>query len=121
MPSGNPSEQPGQPLENPVLIFFLLTHTHTGTNPYWIPILGQSAVVGHFSLTEENKHDHERVQKSSVKIILKERYKDYSSSLDRLDLGDLNTRKEKNCQNLAQQRAKNVTLNSKRIMKKKKH
>ena len=58
-------------------------------------ILEQSAVVWHFSLTEENKQDLERVQKTCLKIILKGKYQDYNSSLDILDLEDLNTRREK--------------------------
>ena len=74
-------------------------------------ILEQSAVVWHFSLTEENKQDLERVQKTCLKIILKGRYRDYNSSLDLLDLEDLNTRREKLCQKFAQQSAKNATLN----------
>ena len=48
-------------------------------------ILEQSAVVWHFRLTEENKQDLERVQKTCLKIILKGRYIDYNSSLDLLD------------------------------------
>ena len=39
--------------------------------------LEQSAVVWHSSLTEENKADLERVQRSAVKIIMGERYKGY--------------------------------------------
>ena len=74
-------------------------------------ILEQSAVVWHFSLTEENKQDLERVQKTYVKIILKERYKDYNSALDILDLEDLNTRRDRLCQKFAKQSAKNGTLN----------
>ena len=74
-------------------------------------ILVQSAVVWHFSLTEENKQDLERVQKTSLKIILKGRYSDYNNALDILDLEDLNTRREKLCKKFATQSAKNSTLN----------
>ena len=74
-------------------------------------ILEQSAVVWHFSLTGENKQDLERVQKTSLKIILKGRYKDYNSALDILDLEDLNTRRDRLCQKFAKQSARNGTLN----------
>ena len=50
-------------------------------------------------------------KKTSVKIILKGRYKDYNSALDILDLEDLNTRRDRLCQKFAKQSAKNGTLN----------
>ena len=40
-------------------------------------VLEQSCPVWHSSLTEENAHDLERVQKSALRIILKERYTTY--------------------------------------------
>ena len=40
-------------------------------------VLEQSAVVWHFGLTEENRHDLERVQKSACKVILRRKYEDY--------------------------------------------
>ena len=49
--------------------------------------LEQSSVVWHSSLTEENKTDLERVQKSIVKIIMGENYKSYNKSLQYLDIG----------------------------------
>ena len=53
--------------------------------------LEQSAVVWHSSLSEENKSDLERVQKSAVKIIMGEKYQGYQKSLALLDMeiGDL--------------------------------
>ena len=45
---------------------------------------------GHSSLTEENKTDLERVQKTATKIILGERYKNYEQALTELDLETLN-------------------------------
>ena len=49
-------------------------------------ILEQSCVVWHSSLTEENKKDLERVQKSAVKIMLGKKYQDYESALMLVDL-----------------------------------
>ena len=40
-------------------------------------ILEQSATVWHSSLTEENKADLERVQKSAIKVILNDKYNGY--------------------------------------------
>ena len=44
--------------------------------------LEHSATVWHSSLTEGNKNDLERVQKSALKTILKERYKIYKNTLE---------------------------------------
>ena len=48
--------------------------------------LEQSAVVWHSGLAEKNKRDLERVQKSALKIILKDRYKNYNYNYDRVKL-----------------------------------
>ena len=63
--------------------------------------LEQSAVVWHSSLTEKNKNDLERVQKSAFKIILGDRYKSYKKSLIELDLATLEERRESLCLNFA--------------------
>ena len=42
---------------------------------YVLYVLEQSAAVWHSSLSEENVKNLERVQKSSIKIMLKEKYK----------------------------------------------
>ena len=60
-------------------------------------ILEQSCVVWHSSLTEENKKDLERVQKSAVKIMLGKKYQDYESALMLVDLENLNERRENLC------------------------
>ena len=52
-------------------------------------ILEQSSPVWHSSITEENKDDLERIQKSAVKIILQEKYKGYSQGLAQLGLEPL--------------------------------
>ena len=61
----------------------------------------QSAVVWHSSLTEKNKNDLERVQKSALKIIMGDKYKSYKKSLQELDLDTLEQRREKLCLNFA--------------------
>ena len=55
--------------------------------------LEQSAVVWHSSLTEQNKSDLERVQKSALKVILGLKYENYKKALNDLDLVTL----EENC------------------------
>ena len=56
--------------------------------------LEQSAVVWHSSLTDENKSDLERVQRSAMKIILGSKYQSYKKALDVLDLETLDERRE---------------------------
>jgi hypothetical protein len=48
----------------------------------------------HFSITNEEKADIERVQEAACKIILGERYSDYPSALDALNLDSLATRRQ---------------------------
>ena len=61
-------------------------------------ILEQSATVWHSSLSEENKSDLERVQKTALKIILDQRYKSYKNALNILDLESLNDRRKYLCE-----------------------
>ena len=70
-------------------------------------ILEKSATVWHSSLTEENKNDLERVQKSAFKIILGEQYKTYSNALQKLQLETLNLRRENLCLSFAIKASKN--------------
>ena len=63
-------------------------------------LLEQSATVWHSSLTEENSHDLERVQKSALRIILGEGYIGYKKSLEKLDMESLNERREQLCLSL---------------------
>ena len=70
-------------------------------------ILEKSATVWHSSLTEENKTDLERVQKSAFKIILREQYKSYSNALLKLQLETLNLRRENLCLSFAIKTSKN--------------
>ena len=52
-------------------------------------ILEQSCVVWDMSLTEENKNDLERTQKSFAKLVLNEDYKNYKNALFLLKLQTL--------------------------------
>ena len=70
-------------------------------------ILEKSATVWHSSLTEENKTDLERVQRSVLKIILGEQYKSYSNALLKLQLETLNLRRENLCLSFAIKTSKN--------------
>ena len=60
------------------------------------PVLEQSAVVWHSSLTEENSADLERVQKSAVRVIMGKQHINYESSPRSLNLSELK-KEEKNC------------------------
>ena len=70
-------------------------------------VLEQSATVWHSSLTEENKNDLERVQKSAVRIIMGNKYKGYIKSLETLELETLDERREILCLNFAKKSSKN--------------
>ena len=60
-------------------------------------ILEQSAVVWNSGLTEENKNNLERVQKTCLKIIYRENYQNYSSVLKTANLMSLSDRRKKLC------------------------
>ena len=51
----------------------------------------------HYSITEEEKADIERVQKVACKVILKERYSSYENALLTLDLQTLSERRDILC------------------------
>ena len=56
--------------------------------------LDQSAVVWHSSLTQKNRNDLERIQKSAVRCILGNSYKGYEDALERLGLLTLEERRD---------------------------
>ena len=60
-------------------------------------ILEQSCVVWHGSLTEENRSDLERIQKNSLRIILKNKYINYEQALNDLNIDTLENRRETLC------------------------
>ena len=83
--------------------------------------LEQSAVVWHSSLTEHNKSDLERVQKSALKVILGSKYVSYQKALDILDLETLEERREHLCIKFAQKCTRNEKAKSIFPLKKKIH
>ena len=72
--------------------------------------LEQSAVVWHSSLTQKNSSDLERVQKSALKLILKEKYVDYKNALNVMKLDTLAVRREKLCLKFAKDCVRNDKL-----------
>ena len=62
-------------------------------------LLEYCSVVWHSTLTKEQSADLERVQKTSLKIILGERYSGYSDALDAFNLKTLSSRREARCLN----------------------
>jgi hypothetical protein len=70
-------------------------------------LLEQSAVVWHRSLTQENIDDLERVKKSTVKIILGDKYLGYKKSFDKLEMDTLNDRRDQLCLDFAKSCVKN--------------
>ena len=70
-------------------------------------LLEQSCTVWHSGLTQENSEDLERVQKSALKVILKESYKNYSNALNILELESLKDRREFLCLQFAKNNLKN--------------
>ena len=73
--------------------------------------LEQSAVVWHSSLTRKNTDDLERVQKSALKLILKERYIDYKNALKVVRLDTLEERRQKLCLKFAKACVRHEKLN----------
>ena len=65
-------------------------------------LLEQSATVWHSSLTQDNKNDLERMQKTALKIILGNKYKSYRDALTLLEIDSLEERRENLCLNFAQ-------------------
>ena len=72
--------------------------------------LEQSASVWHSSLTLQNITDLERVQKTAMKIILKNQYKGYKNSLHHLEMDSLLDRREQLCLNFAIKCLKNKKM-----------
>ena len=78
---------------------------------YCRSILEQSATLWGSSITQENKDDLERIQKSFAKMILKNEYTDYETALLKLNLQSLEQRRKELCSNLTTNSIKNNTLN----------
>ena len=69
-------------------------------------IVEQSVPVWHSSLTDENRTDLERIQKSAFRIILGNRYKNYQNALNLLEMDTLEARREHLCLVFAQKASK---------------
>ena len=83
--------------------------------------LEHSAVVWHCSLSQENKNDLERVQKSALKVILGEKYKGYKKALNDLCIETLDERRESLCLKFAKRCIKNEKATNMFPLNKKKH
>ena len=77
---------------------------------YCRSVLEQSAVVWSSSLSEQNKIDLERTQKSFSKVALKNNYTEYESGLLRLNLETLESRRQTLCLKWAKTGIKNNTM-----------
>ena len=84
-------------------------------------VLEQSATVWHSSLTQENKEDLERVQKSAIRIIMGEEFQGYQKSLDKLDIETLDARRETLCLNFALKTSKSPKMKEMFSLKDKHH
>ena len=69
-------------------------------------LLEQSCTIWHSGLTDDNRNDLERVQKSALKIILKNKYKSYQNALNFLELENLENRREFLCLKFAKNHSK---------------
>ena len=84
-------------------------------------LLEQSATVWLSSLTEENKTDLERVQKTALKLILEEKYITYKHALRLIDLENLSERTENLCLAFALKTSKNEKFRDMFPLKSKEH
>ena len=75
-------------------------------------VLEQSCVLWDGTLTEENKHDLERTQKSFAKLVLQEKYKNYKNALLQLNLDSLESRRQGLLLKFAKDGIKHNKLNS---------
>ena len=75
-------------------------------------VLEQSCVVWHSSLTAEDSNSLERIQKSAVKIILGNQYKNYEEALEKINLEPLNERRNVLCLKFAKKCLKNKKVSN---------
>ena len=83
--------------------------------------LEQSAVVWHSGLTLKAKNDLERVQKSALRLILREKYSSYKDALDVIGIDSLEKRREKLCLKFAKACLRNEKLSDMFPKNKKSH
>ena len=84
-------------------------------------VLEQSCVVWHSSLTQDNREDIERTQKTFCKLILQENYGNYENALMKLNLLTLEKRREILCLKFAKSGIKYEKLNDLFPKKSKEH
>ena len=72
--------------------------------------LEQTSTLWHSSLTQQNINDLERIQKTAIKIILRNQYNGYDKSLIKLDMEKLFERRESLCLNYAINSLKNEKM-----------
>ena len=84
-------------------------------------ILEQNCTVWHSGLSAEDSENIERVQKTSLKIILKDAYKSYENALQVLELESLFSRREILCYNFAKKCLKNPKMKHFFMLNDKKH
>ena len=81
-----------------------LVHIYT---MYVRSVLEFNCCVWHFSITEEEKHQIERVQKIALKLILKDKYTSYQQALQLTNLNTLEERRAMLCRRFALKCVKN--------------
>ena len=84
-------------------------------------IAEQSAVVWHSSLSGKNRKDLERIQKVAVRLIMGKNYKNYSHSLNALNLDSLNKRRRNLCLRFAKNCLRNEKMKNLFPIRKSKH
>ena len=67
-------------------------------------------MVWHSGLTQKDKKNLERVQKSALKVILTDRYKNYENALNVMNMDSLEERREKLCLKFAKACVRNEKL-----------
>ena len=77
---------------------------------YIRPVLEQSSVVWHSSLTSENSYDLERVQKAAVRLIMGAKHSGYEKSLLALNLTQLSERRRHLCLTFAKRTVLNQQI-----------
>ena len=73
-------------------------------------LLEQTSELWHSSLTQDNIEDLERVQKSAVKIMIKNKYTNYNNALNMLQIDTLEHRREQLSLQIAQKSTKHPKL-----------
>ena len=68
---------------------------------YCRSVLEQSAIFWSSSLSQENREDLEKTQKSFAKLVLKQEYDNYETALLKLNLQTLEQRRKELCLNFA--------------------